>query len=346
MKNSFSQFISKAALCAAVFSSSAVVASEHCECGPFDQNSNKWNRGNNCGPHLQDAQTVYNKDCHWFANLEYLHWTTKEVDNDFGHTESKKQYMEYDWSSGTRLAVGYRSPSDGWKFSFKYTHFENEGSGSSSDTTYLYGLNYDDLYNTFEDVKAGAALTYDTYDILVSRPTFYSSTLMLEPFFGLRFLNLTTDKEVRGVAVISGSDTNRAYFDGSYRGFGIHMGCEAEVSLGCGFAMAGRFAGSALAGRNSQLHRMTSDIFGSPSTDWEVCSHEYQVLPEFDMNLGLQYEHLMENGVSVTLGALYEYMVWFNTPGMDRVNISRTRYQKMSTTMAFHGFVFRMNLGY
>lgn len=336
----------------------------------------RWDCCDQC-PKLQPVQPCCD-GCGFFFGADLLIWTTYETnldyavdgaDNNFYSPElietgglgpGKMHFMDYDWDTGYRIALGYRFGCDGWDSRAVYTYFHSKAHGSTkgrdlsgeerSDFQLLEAtlLNSQaDLTIDAEKAEADKSIDYDLLDVLLSRPFCLCETVITRPFFGVRalWLNQTLRAKYKGGGVSSeassqlSSDENprKVNWDSDWAGAGLHAGMETNIHLCNCFSLYGTIAGSILAGRNNSRSKHTGfQESGSNDTEQlvlDIKEKEWTAMPGFNLAAGLTWETQWCD-ICYLFNVGYEFFQWIQTPQIRRYGAAT---KSVSSTSANSG---------
>ena len=326
-----------------LLSMAAMLASMTVEAGENRNYESRWDR--NIGPHLMSAQPfeVGEKEHRFFFKGELLIWDTYLSDTDYalGGEDPGSDFtstdvggsvhsVDFDWDVGVRGTIGITPDWDGWDLRGVLTHFCTVGNdrvegGTNGANDLMWPLFWHPALDSQEEAggaKSRIEVEYNTYDILVGRPSFVSESVAVHPFFGARVLCLDQSHVIQYFGdEFSTEDSEaaaRMHFDSDYTGGGLHAGTALQWHLGNGLTLFGKCGGSLLVGCSRIRHRMTLDSTssssGTPSSmPVDLNNRQTEVRPGVEGQIGLLWEKNRDGAIDhLMVYAAYEVSHWFN----------------------------------
>lgn len=205
--------------------------------------------------------------------------------------------VQYDWSPGFRLGLGYNLPHDGWDILFNWTWFrshEKKTNHSHADSAlWQTQTNQANSGGSFalsaDEAEGHASLHLNVLDGELGREFFVSKWLTLRPFIGARGLwinrNFGYDYDVSDGSDIDGHNHNR------FRGGGLLGGLNTQWGLGSGWSFYGNISLALIYGvQRLHEHQEKNDVRIEHAKDhWTI------VRPMLDLGAGIRWDHLFDN---------------------------------------------------
>lgn len=219
---------------------------------------------------------------------------------------------EYDDETALRYSLIYGLPNSSVDVGVRYTSFGMSGFESverPEDGFLLATLANPAENEQAETASANIRLGYSVTDVEVGYTFEAGESLDVRLFGGLRFADIDQDAKIR----YDGVDFDNSEIDISrdFTGYGLRMGGQADLTLGGGFSLFGRAAGSLLLGDigASLEERDDNDVDLIASLDREIDS---RVIPVVELAAGLAWENSLSDRATLRLAAGYELQNWFN----------------------------------
>lgn len=306
----------------------------------------------------------FETDSGFFGGAELLYWTVCQSDMDYavdvndvqqiqgpGVGPGHRHFLDYEWDFGGRAIVGYRF-CEGWDVRGIYTYYQNRGSGNTTNMnmndgreTHLKPTLWHPKFgeDRAEKARASNRITYQTLDVLTSRPFCPSDCIGMRPFFGVRLVWLDQDEHVKysGKRDFTPSKgPGKIKWDADTSGIGLHAGLDTHIYVCDGLSVYGSFAGSLISGwtrsKEFQIHEDVTSVLPVVDLKESQCN----ALPGYNIGTGLCWKRDYCNTLlSFTLG--YEFTHWFNTPTIRRYMSDRSEAQStglLEGETMFHGF--------
>lgn len=271
---------------------------------------------------------------------------TQSVTDARTETLSNNKYKTPKFSSrlGYRIGIDYEQPASSIGASLTYFHFNTSAHGKvlspqsafvsgkigseNAFVTPLFSRNLDQD-NPFTNCKANLNVNINIVDLDFGKLFCYSSCFKFKPFIGIRYADICQHYKIRSNGLTTGSDRLQNIVTNEYNklkcdfsGFGIHAGLDNDWSIGCGFSLYGKAAGSILYGRN---HRKNISFYNQNNfTDATVVdfnqnirAHCHGPFAIIELGIGVKYDYCIcsDNTVSLKLG--WEQMMFFNKNRFD-----------------------------
>jgi len=205
--------------------------------------------------------------------------------------------IQYDWSPGFRVGIGYNLPHDGWDMLVNWTWFHSHedkenhaGPGSALWQTQTNTAN-GPAGVAASEAEGTTSLHLNILDGELGREFFVSKWLTLRPFMGIRGLwvnrNFAVEYDVRDGSTVESNKRNR------FRGAGVLGGLNTQWGLGSGWSFYGNIGLSLIYGvQRTPSHQDQKH----PGASLEhVHSHWTIVRPIVDLAVGLRWDQLFNN---------------------------------------------------
>jgi hypothetical protein len=283
------------------------------------------------------------------ATAEYLLVRPYRRPNDFAITdpfndltpEGGVNSVRFDWSSGFRVGLGYRTAS-GWEPMLTYTHLHAGGSRFvvAPDGGVVYPtLTRPGLIDTVQQAGAALRLDYDVFDLDSSRRIVLDDSFALRLGFGVRIASIdqSFDAFYNGFEASGALVHNRIIFDGA----GPVLNGEGEWLLPRGFRWFGRARGALVVGDLSSRLRETDN--GGLTLNANIRECNTQAIPVLELATGLAWEYR-----NLRLSAGYEVANWFGL--VDRpqfVNdVAEGKLGRRRGDLSLEGVFFQLGVAY
>lgn len=191
---------------------------------------------------------------------EFLWWTARETGtplcvkvkrNSAGTADLPQKIVEldWDWQAGVRVALGFDTHHDDWRFLMDYVHFTNKACESVQTDTISTSANREYLLtiwssNLGDDEAYYAAgkweMTLNQLDAMLMRPFWMGSYFMFQPKFGLRALRLDTNYHIHYIAKFASNVTtfdDDIRFTQDSKMLGLCVGFDTEWFMNKWFAL-------------------------------------------------------------------------------------------------------------
>lgn len=300
---------------------------------------------------------------YWEGNNSDLHYVQSAVSTaTLSSVSTRSTEPEYDW--GWRADITYDIPGNGRDVTLSYTHFDTDNSQSTYlglDNT-LVGLSGilpipasgGSAASVFDNARGSTETDYDAVDLTFGQKIDVGQRVRLHPFAGVRYASIDTTDKITYRGYTTSALTNTLQSDSrmksDFSGLGPRFGADAQVNLGSGFMITGRFGASLLVGsRDSKASSVQQEVFDSAGvslvssiTDTNSISSSTRVVPEMDGRLGIGYAYDWGNGTGLGVEVGYEVTNYF-----DVVDKSLTSYGDTSahdTDFGMQGPYLRLQL--
>lgn len=263
--------------------------------------------------------------------------------------EGRIHAIEFDWSAGFRVGLGYNFDHDGWDAGVEYTYFNTTDTSSESggDITPIrtwgiapLGTNpkpHPDSVAHFRECTS-AKSTYDfnfqNVEANLGRAFFVSKMLSFRPFLGVKTAWLsntqhTTYKggevwESRGADDPSGLPANSILYGlqdnpikekekNNFWGVGPQVGCGSKWHLGAGFSIFGDLSAALLYGFTKLEHEERYSLFHDFDDYIDVKYSFHRIAPTVKMQLGLRYDaYVNHDKHHFGIGLGYDTQYWWD----------------------------------
>ncbi|MHA7840388.1 MAG: Lpg1974 family pore-forming outer membrane protein [Gammaproteobacteria bacterium] len=284
----------------------------------------------------------------WSLGIEALYWQPTNSDFQYALTRSqaasgnatnnvfrtKEVESDYDW--GFRLDGTYHLPVQGKDIEVSWVHFdENQVSKNGSayrtgdDSVNAVNLPWDYLApnlfpvdtqaidtEEFDSIHAKSEYEYDHVDLLFGQKIQVGSRLRLHPFAGARWAEIDGKNTATAIfnAVLADDMSQRWRFSTDFEGVGPRLGMDGDIDLGYGFGVSIRAGFSLLVGqqKNDQIVAQNN----ASASEIEVLDHNVsstiRLVPETDMKMGINYNHVFNQTWAIGLELGYEVSNYFD----------------------------------
>lgn len=270
----------------------------------------------------------------WKANEDGLQYVRKlRIGGNPYNIKNNKKEPHFSWDWGCRAAVGLVFGPDKWDLTANWTHFINEGRGSSeaNDNNKLIpdNVNYN-IYQYSTHASSHVHLHFNTLDLELGRHFFVSRNIDLHPHIGARGAwigqsfreKFDTHFAVEQELIYIGSSTlhsARSKVDNDFAGGGLRGGLDSIFHFNRNFALFARGSVSLLYGRFNVHQKSDSFLVQDSVNPWTYFPFKSSDRQDFDRvrtnvegALGIQWEQgFYNNKYHLTLGIAYEIAEWF-----------------------------------
>ncbi len=233
--------------------------------------------------------------------------------------------VDFEWSPGLRLGVGYHSPMDHWDLFLSWTHLKNESTGSvsvpnlTSNSNFGIWMPFGFLAGTYNarDASAKWKFNYNTIDLDLARASFAVKSIVFEPFLGMRgaFIHQSLHAKYQNGAFHDGtSAVPNVSFTGKnlFNGWGIHPGLKTSWHFLRDWSLYANTSASFLYGRFmiQEIAQTTS----APVRDlFSERDRYFNNALGFELGVGLKWEmFLCPDRWHLQFSAGYEMIQWFD----------------------------------
>jgi hypothetical protein len=213
--------------------------------------------------------------------------------------------LNYEFRPGFRVGGGLQWCED-WRAAFFYTNFYSKDQANAlaagTDQMLLATRLRPGLIVAVDRADAGASINFNLYDLEIGRALPVSEGMSILLFSGVRFVNFQQQiiVEYHGLDAIGARSFQRQELDG----FGLRLGGEWDLDLGCHFSLFTRVAGSLLSCQSKTTVLETTDLGTTLLTNWRDSSR--RIVPAAELALGVSYE---THCLKVAVG--YQLIQWF-----------------------------------
>jgi hypothetical protein len=289
-----------------------------------------------------------------FLNGSYILWQPRESGLDIARKVpsdvTRKQScikMDFDYSSGFKVAFGTNLNHDGWTAIAEYTRLHTRNHVSSDAPT---GYTFSQLWleytpNTVGVFNAASGhwqVKYDMIDLAFGRPCYTGTHLVFKPHFGLRggWIDQHLDAKYTTTTATELSSWNKSnsWLIGPRAGFGMNW------LLGAGFRILANGAGS-LIYQESKIHHTEAS---SDVVNFVARNKGHQIAPNAEADMGFGWgTYFDNNNWHFDLLASYHFEAWWNQNQMRNYsdNIGSGNFTK-SGILAFHGLTVTAQLDF
>lgn len=247
-----------------------------------------------------------------FANVDALLWNSHISDlplwvNNSGSTttlvDGDTQGLNYHWSWGFRVGLGYAMEHDKWDIYLDWTHFDSHAKKSNSAPAggaIFPALMIENVNNPgstpyiANSAKAHLDLGVNLVDLELGRAFYVSKWLSLRPSIGLRsaWLDMPLNIFYSGGTIPSEFSGIKMRGYNSFWGFGPRIGLNSQWGLGMGFSLFGDLYGALLYGISKDP--TFGSLVGSGSTSTVALGslnfHQRLTTSAIDAVLGVRYD--------------------------------------------------------
>lgn len=159
-----------------------------------------------------------------------------------------------------------------------------------------------------ETASADLDLEYAVTDLEVGYRVNTDSNLALRLFGGVRFASIDQDMTVR----YDGVDfTNtEIVIDREFSGAGLRLGAQADLSIGSGFSLFGRAAGTLFSGSVSLRQRETDN--NGLDEIASLRQEDTRIIPMLELAAGVQWDGQLNDSLRLHVATGYTLENWFN----------------------------------
>ena len=344
---------------------------------------NKKNKNENCHIKNDKYPQAYNRaarinpnpDSGWSfdAYASYIYWNVSQDQMDIAYevqacTATRNvSYQDFTYHSGFKVGLGFGSNFDDWTVDAVYTrlHFTDTNSmgapppgncppgtagGTSSQWLVCYpymSLIGGQVTYAFDDEwKVG----YDNVDLLLGRPFYSGTKLVLLPTFGLRGLWVQQTFDVSGTNTVGqaffSENTSKTWNVGPVANLNSHW------NIWKGFRFEGGLGASLLYTRlqkyeNNQFLNNPATATTTGNTRKIVVQQLQSMTPTFDMGLGLGWGcYAFKHKVYFDLAARYDLTVIHNQNFRPAVNLIFVDNQLPAGDLRLHGLTLDFTVGF
>jgi hypothetical protein len=274
----------------------------------------------------------------FFFTADYLLWHFNECGlgyavelNNTTANAGKVQNVNFDWSSGVRLGIGYRIPHDMWELSATWTGITSHAKGKTSSSGQLIEPIWTHAViaspaSLITSMSGKWGLHLNILDGEMGRYFMATRWLALKPHFGLRgawidqsySTTSTGGATFRGTAV--GSDTVKIKND--FKGVGLRAGLDTEWGFARRWSFYGNAAYSLVYGLFSLKQSESMTVGGSPSSIKDIKDSFQQLVSIAELGLGLRWDlPYCHKKMGFRLQAGWEFNAYFGQNKFERFGL-------------------------
>ncbi len=319
------------------------------------------------------------------ASADFLYWKPEQPDLPFAFVNTNSgnedigfiQYINFDWSPGVRVGLGWDTDYDGWNVNANWTWMRNK-----SDTTVDFvtantdpatvsndfrGVHIPSLYiktnsdgmTTVDNISFGSAkaswkLLYNMFDLGLSKPYSVSRKLDLTPSIGVqggwisRHLDLFYNLEPFAEGNWNQNEETK------YWGVGPKFGLNTDWKLGnCGFELFGNFASALLFGqcfdeRLDVVPIIPTPVYPVTAIDITRQPKRTRVVPTLQMAMGLGWNKCFNyscHDYYVNLDAAWEVNCYWNLQNFFQIQGKQANYN-FETSLNLSGLTLHARFGF
>ena len=298
-------------------------------------------------PHGENACGPYGG---FFAEAEFLYLKAYRRSLDFAivspnrNNDPEGSIQSDPWHSRAafRVGAGYRLPEDNWDVGFFYTYLHDDSGAGLTNAAggQLFATQTHPGTVEFANrATADATLSYNVYDLEISRTADVSQHLSVRPFGGLRFADINQNFSV----LYDGADANRDIVGSriKFDGGGLRAGGQADWKVLDHISLYGRAAGSLMVGDFNVTQSEFNNNGTTPLTN--VRESFRKITPVLEMGVGVAYhtEHFR-----LSLG--YEVTNWFNLVDSPSFvdDVHQGKYQRNVSDLGVDGLAVKAEVTY
>ena len=294
---------------------------------------------NACGPYggfFAEAEFLYLKP--YRRSLDFVIVSPNRNNDPEGSIQSDPWHSR----AAFRVGAGYRLPEDNWDVGFFYTYLHDDSGAGLTNRAGGQLFTTQTHPGTVEFANratADATLSYNVYDLEISRSTDVSQHLSIRPFGGLRFADINQNFSV----LYDGADANRDIVGSriKFDGGGLRAGGQADWKVLDHISLYGRGAGSLMVGDFNVRQSEFNNNGTTPLTN--VNESFRKIVPVLEMGVGVAYhtEHFR-------LSVGYEVTNWFNlvdTPNFVN-DVHQGKYQRNVSDLGVDGLAVKAEVTY
>lgn len=256
--------------------------------------------------------------------VEPLYWMTSEAADWCrvvlpSDTDEKVTYhvVDFDWTPGFRIGVGYQMNHDAWDTQFSYTRFHTQANNDAESD----GPNVESIFfgskilnvGKYNTAKLKLNLGYDMIDWDLGRSFCWSEALVLRPYIGIKggWISQTLDTQwdkLVDLIIVTVPFTAKEKIQNDFRGVGPKLGISSQwylrTSARCCFSLIGDFACAYMWG-NWSIKGKYHDTFDRTMITLQKNRNFGALMVQGFIGIGCEY-----SCYSIKLG--YEIQDWFN----------------------------------
>ncbi|NNM58329.1 MAG: hypothetical protein HKM04_00730 [Legionellales bacterium] len=234
--------------------------------------------------------------------------------------------------------------------SLGYTHLDSDSTAKSGighletiDEGFLFGG--EELSSDPDVAKGEMDQDYNSADLTFGQQLLVGNRLVLHPFIGVRYADISTDNKIKYSSSVNSADTGVGRIDSDFQGAGPRAGIDVRVLSGCGLSVVGTFGGALLVGSEDAHASITpSVVAGGAPTDWKN-DDSVNLVPELDARIGLDYTpHQLFPAGSMGFQVGYEVVHYFNASDIDNLDTTLVNSVNNQSSFSYQGPYFRLQL--
>lgn len=347
-----------------------------------------------CGARLGSARPeVKAKGCTcpgWYVAVDAIYWRAKVGGTDYAYSDNspflrqeapvqgfanglpakgRVKDVDFDWSWGFKVGLGYNFQHDDWDANIMYTRFTEDDTASSSPGRNSivvplrasaaitnpgnFGAFLSGTFMYAEYAKTQFEVDYDRIDATLGRNFFVSEKLSMRPFIGLTaaWIDLWQKTRYEG-GVADGNDLGLAENNVSvkdecdFKGLGPRFGFNTKWFLGYNFSIYGDFALAFLFGHYDVSHKEKYSLIENNQINLDADMNRFA--PNATIGLGLAYDtYLNDDKHHIGLKFGYEAHYWWRANQMLKIDDSNYyRYERIGEDVSFDGITFEVRLDF
>lgn len=309
----------------------------------------------------------------WFITGDVLYWSSTVGGTDFAFSDDSPTFtypikgrtkdVDFDWSFGFRVGLGYNFCRDCWDIYAEYTNFSNDGSRSVSGGGCGSSVILPLRGAVCPPDQAGAAawqannakssfdLDFQSVDLNIGRNYFISQFLSMRPFFGVKigFIDLeqrttyscnSNTSQLCGITFV-GLDGNfiKITEDSDFSGAGLEMGLNTKWHLAKGFSFFANAMGALTYGYFDVDYK---ERYGETDRRATLSGSTHRVVPTAQLHAGVAYDIFFDcdsQHIGFSLG--YDTQYWWRVNQMLQMQqAGPSRYNRYSEDVGMYGVTF------
>lgn len=254
--------------------------------------------------------------------------------------------VNYDGLTTPRWRLSYRAPDANWDFSASHMRFQADGSAAAVRPTngFLFSTFSHPFQNDSADTATAASeLKYQMTDVELGQTIKLDDRFNLRAFGGIRVGHINQAMTVN----LDGRDFTQAVLNNSssFAGVGPRLGAELNWNLATDLTLFGRGSGTLLVGSRNLSTRETDNNGQDTVVDLSE-GRDSQIVPGFDLALGLTWRPMISRSTNLDMSVGYEYQHWLNAGESIRFTDAATPGSLVTTQsdVSLKGFFLRLGL--
>lgn len=244
-------------------------------------------------------------------------------------TSNATKSIQPNYKGAFRIGIGYQFPNTTNDVQLHWTHLNSKNSdsvtGNLPNVTVVPVLGGNIMSGnagtTFGSATSDVEFTYNAIDLDVGQYINPTPRLQLRLFGGLRYAEMKQDFDARyntSYNADTSETNNQASLSASnhakYSGIGPRLGIDSLYSVGNGFGLAARVAGSLLIGQAKSNESNASVNLGQsyPESNNTNADDVTRIVPGLDGQLGIHYTHALSHSADLNAELGWRVTHYFN----------------------------------